>query len=542
MAAFMSFPVTRTHAKFSRFNFSIDHNSLHLGISKSASSRFLGDKLDNYAIVSLITEHESSTEEDRELFVCLQILDDAVVRKSISLSQVSECPDTVTVYATETFHKHYKILDHEDVYIRPVKAFPLTKVVFGARTSRCYEWSKKRLFSTGLLVSACQQKVLVRANDRFLAPVIPVFSGDETYSLANYMDLIALECEPVTQGIISVNTSIVITDMSSGVFFPDERRLSQRQNRNERRDGSEDGTVSPCFQLPEPRIMSDFAQGLLEFGEHHELQNQHSDSGTADDMSLSSGATFDINMNGDQQNPSSLTLRPVLMPTSSAHRNAFGKGSRSSCNSFISDQCELVYKLGVTKDTLDRLHAYNGSWVKISLAGHPSETEDGIDDYVADLNNTDIEEAAVSSIPRPRPGNLDLIQTSTPKNLPVRSAKPPVPQVIHQTATDTQDVVKDDERDDQIEEKTMDQPPLPPRDGHRELAHLAQIFVVNPKLLSNGDKRSKRNGAHVPFNSNEVEFIVEDDSVAISPQLWFNIQDHPSQLIQPDALVSVKVV
>ncbi|XP_030854485.1 uncharacterized protein LOC115929516 [Strongylocentrotus purpuratus] len=424
MAAFMSFPVTRTHAKFSRFNFSIDHNSLHLGISKSASSRFLGDKLDNYAIVSLITEHESSTAEDRELFVCLQILDDAVVRKSISLSQVSECPDTVTVYATETFHKHYKILDHEDVYIRPVKAFPLTKVVFGARTSRCYEWSKKRLFSTGLLVSACQQKVLVRANDRFLAPVIPVFSGDETYSLANYMDLIALECEPVTQGIISVNTSIVITDMSSGVFFPDERRLSSRQNRNERRDGSDDGTVSPCFQLPEPRIMSDFAQGLLEFWEHHELQNQHSDSGTADDMSLSSGATFDINMNGDHLNPSSLTLRPVLMPTSSAHRNAFGKGSRSACNSFISDQCELVYKLGVTKDTLDRLHAYNGSWVKISLAGHPSETEEGIDDnYVADLDSTVIEEAAVTSLPRPRPGNLDLIQTSTgvctPKNLPI---------------------------------------------------------------------------------------------------------------------------
>ncbi|XP_063959039.1 peroxisomal ATPase PEX6-like [Lytechinus pictus] len=542
MAAFMSFPVTRTHAKFSRFNFPVDHNALHLGISKSASSRFLGDKLDNYgyAIVSLVTEHESSTAEDRELFVCLQILDDAVVKKSISLSQVSECPDTVTVYATEMFHKHYKILDHEDVYIRPVKSFPLAKAVFGARTSRCYEWSKKRLFSTGLLVSACQQKVLVRANDRFLAPVIPVFSGDETYSLANYMDLIALECEPVTQGIISVNTSIVITDISSSIGFPDETHISPRPNRIDRKDGSEDGMESPCFELPEPRIMSDFAQGLLEIEDHHTVQNQHSDSGTADDMSLSSGTT--INMNGEHRTASSLLLRPVLMPTSSAHRNTFGKGNRSISSSFIGDQCELAYKLGVTKDTLDKLHAYNGSWVTVTLAEHPSETED--ETVRADLINTDVEldEAAVSILV-PRPGNLDHIQISTPKNLPVKSvsSKPPMSD---QTASDSQnDVIdsKEDKRNEQKDEKTLDQPLLPSQEGQQKRAHLAQIFVVNPKLFPNGDKRGRRSGAHVPFNSNEVEFIVENDSVAISPQLWFNIQDHPSQLIQPDTMVSVKL-
>ena len=81
----------RIPAKFSRFNFTVDYNPLHLGISKSASNLLQGDKLDNYVILSLL-QSDKSVESGRinELFVCLHILNDDLVRRSISLGQVSE--------------------------------------------------------------------------------------------------------------------------------------------------------------------------------------------------------------------------------------------------------------------------------------------------------------------------------------------------------------------------------------------------------------------------------------------------------------------
>ncbi|XP_071494820.1 peroxisomal ATPase PEX6-like [Diadema antillarum] len=532
MAAFMNFPITRTHAKFSRFNFPVDHNPLHLGISRSASSQFLGDKLDNYAIVSLITENESSTSEDRELFVCLQILDDSLVRKSVSLSQVPECPDTVALFTTENFHKHYKILDHEDVYIRPVKAFPLAKVVFGARTTRCYDWSKKRLFSTGLLVSACQQKVLVRAHDRFLAPVIPVFSEDEAYSLANYADLIALECEPVMQGIISVNTAIVITDISN-TMSPD-RGPSSQESDDDRKDEANGNLDLFHVQLPEPRIMSDFAIGLLEKAVGCETC-------TLSSTPPASQATVMM----QSRNPRHLTLKPLLMPTLSAHTQAFGKANHM----FVEEQCEIAYRVGVTKATMDRLHAYNGSWVVVTMTGVPQEeTGERIQEDTADIDasNEDVSASKPPEVP-PIPKIHDLIQTSTPKSFPQGSSKPPLPFSPHESVSSGTPIQKSNASDqghqDMVckQEEMIAEQTISPQ-LMQQRSHLAQIYVVNQRFFVSEDKKSKRYGAHVPFGRNElIEFVVEDRTVAMSPQLWFNLQDQPSQLIQPEAMVTIKL-
>lgn len=221
MAAYLRGTRSEKKAKFARFCFDVsDHNPLHLGISKSCSAQFFGDRLSNFTVASLRLENEKPSEGESKrpaLFVCLRILEDDVVRRSVTITQIVELPDVIPLYATDKFHEHYNIPYEEDVYIYPVKAFPFTKVVYGAKTKRCYEWAKNRVFSTGLLVSVCQQRVLARLHDSFLAPVIPVLSQDEAYSLQLYEELLTLECEPTIQGVISVNTMVIITDLSSTV-------------------------------------------------------------------------------------------------------------------------------------------------------------------------------------------------------------------------------------------------------------------------------------------------------------------------------------
>ncbi|XP_038066239.1 peroxisome assembly factor 2-like [Patiria miniata] len=433
-------------AKFSRFNFAVNHNPLHLGISKSASSLLLGEKFDNYVIVSLIRSGESvECGRDVELFVCLHILSDELVRRSISLCQVSESPGTLTLYASERFHGHYRIADSEDVFIRVVKAFPLTKVVFGARSARCYEWARNRLFSTELLVSTCQQKVLVRSGDEFLAPVIHKFSRDETHSLSNYQDLVALECEPVMQGIISVNTSIVITHIDDGRHSQVEVPRGKEEIDDEAlRNGFLNG-------FPDPLIISEFAC--------------------------------------QRDAPNVLYLRPVIIPKISTHVTA--TVNHLTCTE---DQCETELRVGVTKATLIELCALNGSWVVVSIPCGENGRE----------SDTELVEQP-DSVPQEK-GCQD-VETS-PESMKV---------------TDIEAA------------KTA-----------KESAHLAQVFVIDQKQfgtasdLKDGDDRNvadasydkeRRDGEDELFPDNEVLFL--------SPRLWFNLQHHPSRLIQPDAVVSI---
>ncbi|XP_022094696.1 peroxisome assembly factor 2-like [Acanthaster planci] len=330
-------------AKFSRFNFAVNHNPLHLGISKSASRLLLGEKFDSYVIVSLIRQGEPlECGFDVELFVCLHILSDDLVRRSISLCQVSESPGTLTLYATQRFHEHYGIADSEDIFIRLVKVFPLSKVVFGARSSRCYEWARNRLFSTELLVSTCQQKVLVRSGDQFLAPVIHKFSKDETQSRSNYQNLIALECEPVMQGIISVNTSIVITQVED-TTYSDAGPVNGEEDSIDRLSKND-----PAVDLfPEPLIISEFAFM--------------------------------------RDAPKAFHLRPVIIPKVSAHLTA--TVNHLTCSDNL---CETELRVGVTKATLLELCALSGSWVVVSLP--PAENFGECERKLPEPSGSDLQE------------------------------------------------------------------------------------------------------------------------------------------------------
>ncbi|XP_033106411.1 peroxisome assembly factor 2-like isoform X2 [Anneissia japonica] len=327
--------------RFSRFNFSIESNPLHVGIARSAAVNILGERQDNYVILSLVWKldckscsHRSrQTADGRELFVCAKVLDDSVVNKGISIAQVSESFIGVVLYSSEFFHRHYSILDSEHVHIRPVQAFPLTKVVFGAKTPQCYEWAKKRLFSTGLLVSVCQQKVLVRSGDAFLAPIIPVFSNDDSYRLSNYFDIVTLECEPVQQGIISLNTSIIITQMKDILVEADET------HQNEDYSWQQDPSISLDWSSEDVNSIAPLISEFAKVIDNVSIENKEKE------------ATHNLRL-----------VWTNLIPKASTHRLMLAEAAQG-CQSSI---CESVYKVGATVQTLAKLQTFSGSWIKIS--------------------------------------------------------------------------------------------------------------------------------------------------------------------------------
>ncbi|XP_072031477.1 peroxisomal ATPase PEX6-like [Amphiura filiformis] len=472
--------LSRLSATFSRFNFPVDHNSLHLGISRSSSSLLLRDNIDSYAIVALIPESKAGKPgENRELFVCLHILNDDMVRRSISLCQVSEVPNTITLYSTEFFHKHYQISDAEDVYIRCVKVFPLTKVIFGSKSSQCYDWAKNHVFSTGLLVSACQQKVLVRNRDLFLAPVIPVFDSDDAYDLSNYLDLVALECEPVMQGVITVNTSIVITQMDEK---EGEEQTADDRNKQFHKEQSMQGSslfandvqATTYNSLPEPRLVSEFALQLYD---------------SASSLTLDTVFNSEISQ---LSTCSELLLRPVLVPKSATHESSM---LNPMC--MLEDQCEVSYRVGVTKTTLSRLHAFNGSWVLVSI---PVISQADEDDRYSQAS-TEEKRGSISTLSKE-----ELVQSKEEKK-------------------DNLDNMK--QIDDKINLKEAN-------------THLAQVFVIDQSKYTEPVDHPGL-ATHVPYELSCEDLSPEDNVVYLSPLLWFNLQEHPSTLIQPNAVVSIRL-
>ena len=344
--------------------------------------------------------------------------------------------------------------------------------MFGARSARCYNWAKNRLFSTGLLVSVCQQKVLVRSGDEFLAPVIPVFSSDEAYSLANYQDLIALECEPIKQGIISVNTSIVITEIDESRQFNSRAVNGTQENINE---SFRNELINP---LPEPFILSEFAS---------KLNNLSLKSVLSSESNVSNVVPVRSFLNNEEEDQNVLYLRPVIIPTVSTH-------TRATVNylTYSDNQCEVQIRVGVTKATLKRLRAFSGSWVVVSI---PHEEIQGRENEMTD-----------------QPG-LGLPEMST----------------------DTDD--KTESHD------STHQPLVAPNVSF----NLAQVFAIDQKLFgmmnnSTDDYSGDVDAANRKKGRNEdVDLIPDDDVMYLSPQLWFNLQLHPSRLIQPDMTVSVRV-
>uniref|UniRef100_UPI00398F2AF8 peroxisomal ATPase PEX6-like n=1 Tax=Pristiophorus japonicus TaxID=55135 RepID=UPI00398F2AF8 len=135
---------------------------------------------------------------------------------------VTQSEGPLRIYTSKLFPKHYGLWAEEAeaapgtgwLRVSLVKSVPtLSKVVLGARSRASLRWASSQNFANGLLILSCQhQQVLLRQGDSPTVPYHPLFGEDSGLVLAHLLELVVLECQPVLQGVLTINTSLVLTD------------------------------------------------------------------------------------------------------------------------------------------------------------------------------------------------------------------------------------------------------------------------------------------------------------------------------------------
>uniref|UniRef100_A0A7N8Y362 Peroxisomal ATPase PEX6 n=1 Tax=Mastacembelus armatus TaxID=205130 RepID=A0A7N8Y362_9TELE len=96
--------------------------------------------------------------------------------------------------------------------VRAVEPVSLDRVVLGARSRQSHRWAGAEQFTRGLLELCGHGRwLLVRQGDPLLLPRHPLL-GEDPGQVRPLMELLVLECSPVTQGRITADTSLVLTD------------------------------------------------------------------------------------------------------------------------------------------------------------------------------------------------------------------------------------------------------------------------------------------------------------------------------------------
>ncbi|MCI4383561.1 hypothetical protein PGIGA_G00027780 [Pangasianodon gigas] len=129
-------------------------------------------------------------------------------------STVHSHTSTLAIYVSKTFLSHYSFQEEKPGIARILQLLPLDKIVIGARTKQSFRWASSEEFSSFLLVLAsCPgQTVLVRRGDTLILPHHPLLGDNATLVYQYLSDLVVLDCTPLTQGMITVNTTVVVSD------------------------------------------------------------------------------------------------------------------------------------------------------------------------------------------------------------------------------------------------------------------------------------------------------------------------------------------
>ncbi|XP_061172817.1 peroxisomal ATPase PEX6-like isoform X1 [Saccostrea echinata] len=124
---------------------------------------------------------------------------------------IDEDTDEIQVECSDEFVSHYQLDEEQDVYVRCLHLFPIQKVVIGVTDYVTFKWLQKIDFSAAMVNEVCKHAVLLKVNDIFLAPYPELFFHDDKFSPAMYYHMHILECCPLRQGILSVDTELVLS-------------------------------------------------------------------------------------------------------------------------------------------------------------------------------------------------------------------------------------------------------------------------------------------------------------------------------------------
>uniref|UniRef100_A0A8C2YVN2 Peroxisomal ATPase PEX6 n=1 Tax=Cyclopterus lumpus TaxID=8103 RepID=A0A8C2YVN2_CYCLU len=124
----------------------------------------------------------------------------------------AESGSRVRVFTSRFFLRHHGFegLGSSTGTLRAMEPIPLDRLVLGARSRQSLHWAGAECFTGGLL-ELCRpgQWLLARQGDPLLLPRHPLLGEDPGQHL---MELLVLDCSPVTQGRITADTSVVLTD------------------------------------------------------------------------------------------------------------------------------------------------------------------------------------------------------------------------------------------------------------------------------------------------------------------------------------------
>ncbi|KAI1896913.1 hypothetical protein AGOR_G00099770 [Albula goreensis] len=185
-------------------------NPLHVLISKYQFSHLFPNTSES-TCVFLLSARRRQCPSRSDILLCAHI---STEEETPECGPVSNYNTPLKLYTSKNFHRHYGYPLETEGTIRLVAPVGLSKIVIGARSRQSFKWASSDKFSNGLLILAsCQKKTLLaRQGDVLLVPYHPLFGDDIAQVHQHLFDLVVLECSPVAQGIITTNTSVLVTD------------------------------------------------------------------------------------------------------------------------------------------------------------------------------------------------------------------------------------------------------------------------------------------------------------------------------------------
>nr|XP_023686088.1 peroxisome biogenesis factor 6 isoform X2 [Paramormyrops kingsleyae] len=193
-------------------------NPLHLLASKSQFCRLL-QRSDESAYV-LVFSRKRQSPSSSEMFFCVHLTTEG---EAMGSEEAVSYDAPLKLYTSTLFHRHYGLQHGAMGSVRLISPIGLEKIVIGARSRQSFKWATSDSFSNGLLVLASCQKhaIVARQGDALLVPYHPLFGEDVAQVHQQLSDLFVLECTPVTQGVVTVSTSVVVADCRDLVHNPE---------------------------------------------------------------------------------------------------------------------------------------------------------------------------------------------------------------------------------------------------------------------------------------------------------------------------------
>ncbi|MBN3295076.1 PEX6 factor, partial [Amia calva] len=185
------------------------YHPLHVLLARCHFNRVFPSRHDSPCVLLAARRRQPPPRTD--IFICAQVTAEEDIPDG---GAVVRSDSVVKVYTSRLFQRHYGFQAGAKVALRLVAPLGLSKIVIGARSRQSFKWATSDKFSNGLLILAsCQkQTLLARQGDVLLVPYHPLFGDDIAQVHQHLLDLVVLETTPVTQGVISVSTSVLVSD------------------------------------------------------------------------------------------------------------------------------------------------------------------------------------------------------------------------------------------------------------------------------------------------------------------------------------------